>query len=69
MQFAACCSEHSLPLFLPQKRAYYDRTGYESSSAAAAASGVQNNRGGSGAQRGRQQDEFNAEEIFEMFFG
>lgn len=54
------------------QRAYYDRTGYESSAAAAAASAAQQqqqqryNRGPGGVY---YQEEFDPEEIFNMFFG
>ncbi len=51
------------------QRAYYDRTGYESSTAAAAAQ----RQGSSGFQRGPggmyYSQDFDPDEIFNMFFG
>jgi len=55
------------------KRAYYDRTGYENTAAAAAAANQQRNT----ARRGMRQgpagmyyaEDFDADEIFNMFFG
>mmetsp|Transcript_26819 Transcript_26819/g.58485 ORF Transcript_26819/g.58485 Transcript_26819/m.58485 type:complete len:448 (-) Transcript_26819:459-1802(-) len=49
-----------------QKRAYYDRTGYESSQAAAAASAQQRSAAGPNVYYA---DDFDPEEIFNMFFG
>ncbi|GFR42871.1 hypothetical protein Agub_g3862 [Astrephomene gubernaculifera] len=55
------------------KRAYYDRTGYESSSAAAAAAAAQRGGGGAGPSGytyyTSSAEEFDPEEIFNMFFG
>ncbi|KAG1655323.1 hypothetical protein FOA52_008235 [Chlamydomonas sp. UWO 241] len=56
----------------PQKRAYYDRTGYESTAAAQAA---QAQRSASGRVRQQQgggmqfSEDFDADQIFNMFFG
>eukprot|EP00879_Flechtneria_rotunda_P004446 GHRR01004697.1.p1 GENE.GHRR01004697.1~~GHRR01004697.1.p1 ORF type:complete len:565 (+),score=206.90 GHRR01004697.1:238-1695(+) len=61
-------------LSTPDKRAYYDRTGYESSSAAQAAAAT-NRRSHSGSMGSGSQfyysgpDDFDPEEIFNMFFG
>jgi DnaJ family protein B protein 12 len=60
----------------PDKRAYYDRTGFESSTAAAAAQ-AGGPRGGGGGYGGGgfgpggmyYSDDFDPEEIFNMFFG
>uniref|UniRef100_A0A383VZ20 J domain-containing protein n=1 Tax=Tetradesmus obliquus TaxID=3088 RepID=A0A383VZ20_TETOB len=52
------------------KRAYYDRTGYENSAAAQAAAASSGRRGPSAAQYYYSgPDDFDPEEIFNMFFG
>ncbi|KAG2483613.1 hypothetical protein HYH03_017555 [Edaphochlamys debaryana] len=54
------------------KRAYYDRTGYESTAAAQAAAAAQRGAGagpGPGATYYATVDDFDPEEIFNMFFG
>jgi len=57
----------------PQKRAYYDRTGYESSTAAAAAAAQTQASNGQRYARGPggmyYSEDFDPEEIFNMFFG
>ncbi|GAX85030.1 hypothetical protein CEUSTIGMA_g12450.t1 [Chlamydomonas eustigma] len=53
----------------PDKRAYYDRTGFESTAAAQAAASEQRNAGRGGSQGMYYQEDFDPEQIFNMFFG
>lgn len=54
------------------KRAYYDRTGYDSTAAAAAAASARGNGGGGGGGGPGgvyYAEDFDPQEIFNMFFG